>query len=1361
MSDIKIPWPDWEVKRRIGNGSYGSVFEIERTDRFGNTEKSALKVISIPREESEIEMFLDTGYDEQSLTTEYEQRLEKIISEYVLMSQLRGHPNIVAVEDRSTVLQDNQIGWDVYIRMELLTPLLKNLRKNSLSEEEIVKLGSDLCMALIACHEKNIIHRDIKPANIFVSEYGVYKLGDFGVAKVMSHTTNATMTGTLEYLAPEVYKNEKYGKEADIYSLGLVLYWLLNNRRMPFEPIDRPPTYNDREEAHQKRMEGAEIPEPLNGSNTLKKAILKAVSFRVADRFHNAKDMMDALNASEEVPEDNQSLQPVYEKTDNDTEEQNCYETESNEDLGENSSGTISAVSDEQHSEDHLNVEPNEQAAQPFSYPESETTDADLTLGNNWAKEQYTIGYVNKDQRKPAEKDIREGYAASAERVIESEQWTDIVAICSKSDHYVGLKADGTVLAASFNPKKSAFDVSGWTDIKAVATGLSHVIGLKKDGTVIAAEQYGRTLEVADWKNITAIASGYSHVVGLKADGTVVATGTNDHSQCDVADWTDIVSISAYNDFTVGVKSNGTVCCAGENYFAETKLAEWRGIVAVYPGYRRIAGLRKDGSWVIQGEVFDSNPAKWNNIKSFDDYWLEYAVTKDNTVISKFMKQSAVNQWKDIISISCGRDYIIGLHGDGTIAIDSQKEHIGEYSVICDYRKEIIQNNTLLSCRPDSEVYQIPASVTSIGEFAFAGCEQLKTVIGNNHIQTICKGAFSGCTSLERVTGFSGLIEIGSVAFNKCFNLTGFVIPDSVLRIGEGAFKYCVSLETLGNRLNVESIGKLAFAGCVSLKNISFTNKLKLIDFKAFSDCYSLVQADLPESIEEIGDYAFENCMDLHENQIEQISELNQTAVDGCILPLPSADFDQNINNIDRKKLSFYSELFEGMKNEKASAEFRDALNEAFDIREESYVLDQDFIVGDDHLIAYTGNGKDVIIPDQINSIAECAFMPVIGSILKNGKMTRNPTLAEMINTAVESITLPSGMNPVDLVDEAFFFTLPNLKKIIVPDHYSVYSPEKYIDAMLEPSTDAGVIKGLLTKLRLEDSGYNHPGCSVTWKTKNGFLIDTEFDYQPEQVDLPDEIMHISAGSMVKADHVRKIVLPASLQTIDEGTFWHMTKLEEIILPDGLKKIEKGAFESCCNLKKCILPASCTYIGEDAFKDCVNLDVKEMFANYNPEHCPDIHSKFLIKNLVETGVYSLSQFCDMSTGSITIPEGIETIKDYEFANNSNIVNVILPSSLQKIGRNAFENCGSLKKINLHDNISAIGEDAFRGCENLNLDYLFSNIKNNSTRDRLNRTEGMVSIEDIRTTRLRKGLCQYCGGKVIGKFLFKHCSVCGK
>ena len=73
--------------------------------------------------------------------------------------------------------------------MELLTPLQKVTKERLLSEEEVIKLGKDICKALILCESRNIIHRDIKPDNIMISKFGDYKLGDFGVSKVMSHTT--------------------------------------------------------------------------------------------------------------------------------------------------------------------------------------------------------------------------------------------------------------------------------------------------------------------------------------------------------------------------------------------------------------------------------------------------------------------------------------------------------------------------------------------------------------------------------------------------------------------------------------------------------------------------------------------------------------------------------------------------------------------------------------------------------------------------------------------------------------------------------------------------------------------------------------------------------------------------------------------------------------------------------------------------------------------------------------------------------------------------------------------------------------------------------------------------------------------
>ena len=274
----RISWPDWETVRLIGKGSFGAVYEIQR-ELFGETEKAALKVITIPQSDSDIEEMYSDGYDEASITSTFQNHLKSIISEYTLMRKLNGSANVVNCDDVRYVQHDDGIGWDIYIKMELLTPLNKVLPEN-IPEEQVLAVGRDICRALVLCKEYNIIHRDIKPQNIFVSDHKDYKLGDFGIAKTVEKTSGGTKIGTYKYMAPEVYHDEPYGASADIYSLGLVLYWMLNERRMPFLPL--PPeklSASAEESARRRRLSGEPLPAPAHGSEELKRIVLKACAY--------------------------------------------------------------------------------------------------------------------------------------------------------------------------------------------------------------------------------------------------------------------------------------------------------------------------------------------------------------------------------------------------------------------------------------------------------------------------------------------------------------------------------------------------------------------------------------------------------------------------------------------------------------------------------------------------------------------------------------------------------------------------------------------------------------------------------------------------------------------------------------------------------------------------------------------------------------------------------------------------------------------------------------------------------------------------------------------------------------------------
>lgn len=290
----QIPWKDWKIVHRLGGGGFGTVYEIER-DFFGEEELAAMKVIRIPKEESDLDDDYNSGMTEEEVREKYTYIQNYFSKEYQLMLEFKGHSNIVNCHDFSVVPNPDGPGCALYIRMELLKPLKEVLKTETFSEARIVQLGIDICRALEICERRDVIHRDIKPDNIMMSDFGNFKLGDFGIARTMEKTMSASMAGTDWYMAPEVAKKMKYGKSVDTYSLGLVLYWLLNDGRLPFVPEKDRISAKDMQAAYRLRMQGKEIPEPKRGSRKLKAVVLKALSFDREKRYRSGKEMLEAL----------------------------------------------------------------------------------------------------------------------------------------------------------------------------------------------------------------------------------------------------------------------------------------------------------------------------------------------------------------------------------------------------------------------------------------------------------------------------------------------------------------------------------------------------------------------------------------------------------------------------------------------------------------------------------------------------------------------------------------------------------------------------------------------------------------------------------------------------------------------------------------------------------------------------------------------------------------------------------------------------------------------------------------------------------------------------------------------------------
>lgn len=297
--DKQLPvsaWPEWKIIEKIGEGSFGKVYKARRTEQ-GKTFYSAIKVITIPSNAGELSSVRSENPDEQSVKEYFYSLVEECIQEVNTMEYFRGNSHVVSVEDYKVMEYLDDIGWDIYIRMEYLTSFLDYCAGRALTEEDVIHLGIDLCKALEYCQCQNIIHRDIKPENIFVSRFGEFKLGDFGIARELDRTMSGlSKKGTFSYMAPEMYRGEAYDARVDIYSLGIVLYKLRNHNRLPFISLKKQLiTYRDKEEALNRRMAGEKLPVPAEAGEAFAEVILKACAYDRHDRYESAEEFRMAL----------------------------------------------------------------------------------------------------------------------------------------------------------------------------------------------------------------------------------------------------------------------------------------------------------------------------------------------------------------------------------------------------------------------------------------------------------------------------------------------------------------------------------------------------------------------------------------------------------------------------------------------------------------------------------------------------------------------------------------------------------------------------------------------------------------------------------------------------------------------------------------------------------------------------------------------------------------------------------------------------------------------------------------------------------------------------------------------------------
>ena len=265
----------YEILEQIGNGGMATVYKAKChvLNRF-----VAVKILK------------------DEFTTDYE-FIKRFNSEAQAVASLT-HPNIVSVYD---VGHEGNL---YYIVMELIQG--KTLKEIIISEGPLawkwsLNVAIQIASALETAHKNNIIHRDIKPHNIIITEDGMAKVTDFGIAKAVSNSTITafgTTIGSVHYFSPEHARGGYTDAKSDLYSLGVVLYEMLTGK-VPFD-ADTPVSV-----ALKHIQETPVEPIKLNPAIPLSvnKIVMKAMQKETNSRYQNASEMLKDLTLALKNPD--------------------------------------------------------------------------------------------------------------------------------------------------------------------------------------------------------------------------------------------------------------------------------------------------------------------------------------------------------------------------------------------------------------------------------------------------------------------------------------------------------------------------------------------------------------------------------------------------------------------------------------------------------------------------------------------------------------------------------------------------------------------------------------------------------------------------------------------------------------------------------------------------------------------------------------------------------------------------------------------------------------------------------------------------------------------------------------------------
>ena len=561
---------------------------------------------------------------------------------------------------------------------------------------------------------------------------------------------------------------------------------------------------------------------------------------------------------------------------------------------------------------------------------------------------------------------------------------------------------------------------------------------------------------------------------------------------------------------------------------------------------------------------------------------------------------------------------------------------------------------------------KLPDKITKVGTQTFLGCKSLTQLTLSSNFKTLSTSSFA-YTGLTSIT-LPKVTSITSKAFQGCEDLTEVVLQANVTTFGQNAFEDCVSLTSITIPSSTTTIDKFAFRN-TGLVSVTVPDSVTTINEGAFANCKNLQMVEIGAGVTTLGPNVFENCISLGKDTVKN-GEV--TLKGGITFKTVSITYIQKATFKNCTSLTTIT-LPSGVQHIGNGKTANDGECSAFE-----------------GCTALTS----VFLPDTLTAIGNSAFKGCV---------------------SLDTILLSSEIAGKSAEEIAKLYGTANLSKIT----------NLYTNAFMGAGLKSVTLTSLVDYYQGSQACYNGTFADCT-KLHTVVVNDNLAQFMPytfdgcsslKNINIPSKLTSLGTYTFRDCVSLTAVTLPAKVSTIGDYVFAGCTKLADVKLGTTLTSIGASAFENCealtsftfdstltkigekafknTGVSNVTLPKALTTVGAQAFVDCENIQYFSV-ANGNAKFYVD-ENGIVYSN--DNKIVLIPASYAPENGELVIPEGYG-IADGALAGLQNITTLVLPSTLTEITTGMFRGLRNVSKIVLAEGVTSIGSYAFADCISL-------------------------------------------------------------